>query len=60
METVREKEAAAEALEGQTDELRAAVEGLRRHRDEAASVVQVSCASGSLGQGGGWVGVIGA
>ena len=41
METVREKEAACEALEGQVEALRAEAEGARRQRDEAAARLQV-------------------
>jgi len=41
METVKEKEAATEALEGQLESARATADALRRARDEATATVQV-------------------
>ena len=48
MDTVREKEGALEALEGQADELRATGEALRRQRDEATAALTVGRALGAL------------
>lgn len=47
METVKEKEAATEALEGQLEGLRNTAEALRRARDEATAASQVRCRDGA-------------
>ena len=51
VETVREKEAAVEALEGQADALRSEAEAARRARDAAAASLQVRAECCRFGSG---------
>lgn len=53
METVREKEAAGEALEAQVETLRSEAHEARRQRDEAAAGLQVRGRGGEAVEAGG-------